>query len=66
MRSYLEGNRLPTVRTGQVDLPRLIVGIHPYDEWAYVDRDRENLKRFGQVAQVKETTRWAKDVLGSE
>lgn len=61
MKSYLEANRLPTVRIGQVELPRLIMGIHPYDGCSYVDgaRDRENLARFDQVAKVSHVLRYA-------
>ena len=61
MRTYLEANSLPTVLVGQAELPRLIMGIHPYDGCSYVDsaRDRENLERFdqvGKVSQVLEST----------
>jgi hypothetical protein len=61
MRSYLEGNSLPTVRVGQIELPRLIMGIHPYDGCSYVDRarDRENLARFDQVGRVSQVLRYA-------
>lgn len=61
MKSYLEANSLPTIRIGQVELPRLIMGIHPYDGCSYVDRarDRENLQRFDQVAKVSRVLRYA-------
>ena len=61
MRTYLEANSLPTVLVGQAELPRLIMGIHPYDGCSYVDsaRDRENLERFDQVGKVSQVLRYA-------
>ena len=61
MKTYLEANRLPTVQIGQVELPRLIMGIHPYDGCSYVDqaRDRENLERFDRVEKVAQVLRYA-------
>ncbi len=61
MKSYLQANSLPTVQIGQVELPRLIMGIHPYDGCSYVDaqRDRENLERFDQVSKVTQVMRYA-------
>ena len=31
MRTYLEGCGVPTTQIGQAEIPRLIMGIHPYD-----------------------------------
>jgi hypothetical protein len=61
MRTYLEGNRIPTVRIGQVEVPRLIMGIHPYDGCSYVDekRDAENLERFDQAGKVAQVLSYA-------
>lgn len=61
MKTYLEANGLPTVQIGQVELPRLIMGIHPYDGCSYVDkkRDQENLERFDQVSKVSEVIQYA-------
>ena len=61
MKNYLEANRFPTVRIGQVELPRLIMGIHPYDGCSYVDknRDQENLQQFDQAGKVSQVLRYA-------
>ncbi len=61
MRNYLEVNNLPTVEIGPVVLPRLIMGIHPYDGCSYVDktRDDENLEMFGQASHVAKVLRYA-------
>ena len=61
MKSYLEANRWPTVRIGNAQLPRLIMGIHPYDGCSYVDeqRDNENLGRFDQAGKVAQVLRYA-------
>jgi hypothetical protein len=61
MKSYLEANNLPTVHIGQVELPRLIMGIHPYDGCSYVDsqRDHENLLRFDQAGKVSQVLQYA-------
>ncbi|MBL7199600.1 MAG: hypothetical protein ISS56_05585 [Anaerolineae bacterium] len=66
MRSYLEACALPTVHIGKAELPRLIMGIHPYDGCSYVDRDRdaENLCAFGRTAQVAEVLRYAVESAG--
>jgi hypothetical protein len=47
VKSYLQACQVPTTHIGQVELPRLIMGIHPYDGCSYVDRDRDqdNLAR---------------------
>ena len=60
MSSYLEACKVPTIRVGQVALPRLIMGIHPYDGCSYVDpeRDAENLTQFGRVAGAAEVIRY--------
>jgi hypothetical protein len=66
MRSYLEANNLPTVKIGPVELPRLIMGIHPYDGCSYVDkaRDAANLARFGQVGNVSKVLGYAVEEQG--
>ena len=60
MRSYLDACQVPTTLVGGVELPRLIMGIHPYDGCSYVDpeRDTENLTRFGRVGGVAEVIRF--------
>jgi hypothetical protein len=66
MRSYLEACTVPTVHIGQAELPRLIMGIHPYDGCSYVDpdRDAENLRAFGRTAQVAEVLRYTVESAG--
>ena len=61
MKRYLEVNRLPTVKIGRVELPRLIMGIHPYDGCSYVsaERDRQNLDLFDQAGKVSKVLRYA-------
>ena len=61
MKSYLEACGVPTTVVGGVELPRLIMGIHPYDGCSYVDcqRDQENLRAFGQAAKVADVIRYA-------
>ena len=66
MRNYLEACTVPTVHIGQAELPRLIMGIHPYDGCSYVDpdRDAENLQAFGRTAQVAEVLRYTVESAG--
>ncbi|MDF1514560.1 MAG: hypothetical protein P1S60_12195 [Anaerolineae bacterium] len=61
MKTYLQANTLPTVKIGNVELPRLIMGIHPYDGCSYVDqmRDANNLKHFDRVQKVSPVIRYA-------
>ena len=61
MKSYLEGCGVPTTRVGEAEVPRLIMGIHPYDGCSYQseERDADNLRAFGQVHQVVEVLRYA-------
>ena len=66
MKSYLEACGVPTTRIGEVELPRLIMGIHPYDGCSYVDRERDaqNLRAFGRAAAVAEVLRYAVEECG--
>jgi hypothetical protein len=66
MKSYLEACGVPTTRIGGVELPRLIMGIHPYDGCSYVDqeRDAQNLRAFGRAAAVTEVLRYAVEDCG--
>lgn len=66
MKSYLEANSMPTTRVGNADLPRLIMGIHPYDGCSYQDpqRDEDNLKLFGRVDGVVDVLRYAVEEQG--
>jgi hypothetical protein len=61
MKTYLEATDIPTVRVGQVELPRLIMGIHPFDGCSYVnaERDAENLRQFGTAGSVANVLRFA-------
>lgn len=61
MKSYLDACGVPTTRVGHTELPRLIMGIHPYDGCSYQDkpRDVDNLQAFGRVARVVEVLRYA-------
>jgi hypothetical protein len=66
METYLQASDLPTIRIGQIELPRLIMGIHPYDGQSYVsaERDAENLRRFGTAGSVAEVLRVAVEEAG--
>lgn len=66
MKSYLEGCGVPTASIGAVEVPRLIMGIHPYDGCSYQhpDRDAENFARFSRVDRVTEVLRCAVEEAG--
>ncbi len=66
MRSYLQTCGVPTTRIGEAELPRLIMGIHPYDGCSYVDRDRdtENLRAFDRAGKVADVLRYAVENAG--
>ncbi len=59
MKSYLQGCGVPTTTVGNAEVPRLIMGIHPYDGCSYQndERDRENLDQFSRVERVTEVLR---------
>jgi hypothetical protein len=52
---------IPTTRLGNIDFPRLVMGIHPYDGCSYQDteRDAQNLEAFGRVSPVVDVLRHA-------
>lgn len=52
---------IPTFKLGEIDFPRLVMGLHPYDGVSYQDteRDAENLKLFGKVDPVADVLRHA-------
>lgn len=54
MKTYLEACKVPTVRVGDLKIPRLIMGIHPFDGCGYVSpqRDREMLDHFSDVQRI--------------
>ena len=66
MKSYLEASGVPTVSIGAAQVPRLVMGIHPYDGCSYQDaeRDADNLRRFGTVGQVVDVLRVAVEEFG--
>ena len=61
MKTYLEGCGVPTTRIGQAEVPRLIMGIHPYDGCSYQDktRDAANFRTFSRVQSVADVLRFA-------
>ena len=61
MKSYLEACGVPTTRIGEVEIPRLIMGIHPYDGCSYQnhDRDAANFRAFNRVSAVSEVLEYA-------
>ena len=61
MKSYLEGCHIPTEFIGNAEIPKLIMGIHPYDGCSYQDEtiDKENFSKFNQVKHVSESLRCA-------
>lgn len=61
MKSYLEASGVPAVQIGAAQVPRLVMGIHPYDGCSYQspERDAENLRAFGTVSQVADVLRVA-------
>ena len=66
MQSYLEACGVPTAKVGKAEVPRLIMGIHPYDGCSYQDkkRDAENLEAFGRVENVANVIKVAVDEAG--
>jgi hypothetical protein len=66
MKNYLEGCGVPTTTVGKAEVPRLIMGIHPYDGCSYqnAERDGENFKRFSRVEHVTQVLRCAVEEAG--
>lgn len=66
MKTYLEGCGVPTATVGKAQVPRLIMGIHPYDGCSYQnpERDQENFKSFSRVDRVTEVLRCAVEEAG--
>lgn len=63
MRSYLEACTIPTAIVGEVPLPRLIMGIHPFDGYGYISaaRDAEMLAHFAAFDRIVEVLRYGVD-----
>jgi hypothetical protein len=66
MKTYLEGCGVPTTCVGQTEVPRLIMGNHPYDGISYVSRERDawNLCTFDRAAKVSKVLRYAVEQAG--
>ncbi len=56
MKNYLDACKIPTVSIGPIQLPRLIMGIHPFDGYGYVsaDRDQAMLDHFADLDRMVE------------
>ena len=61
MKSYLEGCGVPTTRIGHTEIPRLIMGIHPYDGCSYQNKERDarNFRAFSRAQSVADILRCA-------
>jgi hypothetical protein len=61
MKSYLDGCKVPTAAVGQVEIPRLIMGIHPFDGYGYMgpERDRAMLAYFADFERIVEVLKYA-------
>ena len=66
MKTYLEACGVPTTTIGGIEIPRLIMGIHPYDGCSYQhpERDAENLRAFDRSGKVAEILRVAVEEAG--
>ncbi|MEE2753877.1 MAG: hypothetical protein VX910_07825 [Candidatus Latescibacterota bacterium] len=66
MQTYLEGCGVPTERVGGIEVPKLIMGIHPYDGCSYQspERDSENAQAFDRVTKVTDVIRCAVEEAG--
>ena len=66
MKNHVEACGVPMTRIGQAEIPRLIMGIHPYDGCSYVDeqRDAANARAFGRVDDVVAPLRYAVEEAG--
>lgn len=61
MKTYLEACQVPTVAIGPIEIPRLIMGIHPFDGYGYVSpaRDQEMLAHFSRFDRIVEVLSYA-------
>ena len=66
MKTYLEGSKIATTTIGDTQIPRLIMGIHPYDGCSYQNEQRDdiNFKAFNQVSRVTQVLRYAVEEAG--
>ncbi len=60
MKTYLEACTIPTARIGSVEVPRLIMGIHPFDGYGYVggDKDVFNADHFSHFDRIVQVISW--------
>ena len=61
MKSYLEGCSVPTTFIGKAEIPRLIMGVHPFDGCSYQDqaKDAENRRTFDRAGKVSDVLQYA-------
>ena len=61
VKSYLDACGVPTAKVGTIEAPRLMMGVHPFDGCSYQDheKDAENLRTFGSVADVTKSLCYA-------
>jgi hypothetical protein len=66
MKSYLAASKVPTTTIGQSEIPRLIMGIHPYDGCSYQSQERDdaNFNAFSRVDQVTQVLRYTVEEAG--
>lgn len=66
MKTYLEASDIPTTPLGGIEIPRLIMGIHPYDGCSYQnpERDAQNGRAFNRVDAVTRVLRCAVEEAG--
>ena len=53
-KTYLEACNVPTVMVGEVETPRLIMGLHPFDGYGYIgeENDRANARHFSDFQKI--------------
>ncbi len=54
MKTYLEACQVPTVAIGEVEVPRLIMGLHPFDGYGYIsaEQDRRMSEHFSDIQRI--------------
>ncbi|MFC1526115.1 hypothetical protein ACFL6X_04805 [Candidatus Latescibacterota bacterium] len=60
METHLEACTVPTVTIGQVEVPRLIMGIHPFDGYGYIgaEKDAFNAGHFSHFDRIVQVISW--------
>ena len=61
MKTYLEACTVPTTQIGDVEVPRLIMGIHPFDGYGYVSAEKDdfNAEHFSRVQRIVDVIAYA-------